>query len=154
MAETLNKLFSSTTQTSGPNKCKPDLTHISQYLNELPKLSLEKTSAIEVQYEEMMKIKPNKATGCALIFQRAVKESAAVLCHPFNTLVKTISAQKSSNAAQQLPMIPCAKSVMRSNFMKAKRLLFIFCSGDFEERSCKNYAFFCNSFLDLDTGVY
>ena len=49
VAETLNKFFTSTTQTSGTNKCKPDLTHISQNLNNVPKLSLEKTSATEVQ---------------------------------------------------------------------------------------------------------
>ena len=53
-----------------------------------------------------------------------------------------ISAQKLSNAWQQLPMITCAKSVMRSAFFKEKRLMCNFCSGDFEEWSCKNYALF------------
>ena len=87
VAELLNEYFSSATQTNEHNQIghTPDFTHISRNLNQESKLSLSKTTPQEV-HEVMMKLKPNKATGCDLITLQAVKESAAGLCYPFSTL--------------------------------------------------------------------
>ena len=77
----MNEYFSSATLTNEHNQIghMHDFTDISRNLSEESKLSLNKTAPQDV-HEVMMKLRPNKATGCDSIPPRAVKESAAVLC--------------------------------------------------------------------------
>ena len=67
----------------------PDLSHITENLAEIPRLSLRKTNPIEVK-EVLIKTKPNKATGCDLIPPRVLQQSDDVLCYPLNTLVNYV----------------------------------------------------------------
>ena len=96
VTETLNNFFTSaardeTAQAKPTPDCShiADLSRIKQNLTPKPPLSLKKTNFTEVK-EAMTKIKANKATGCDQIPPRAIKESAEILCHPFNELFNYI----------------------------------------------------------------
>ena len=92
MAETLNKFFTSSTQSTkelNQNDHPADLSHITNNLTNRPNVSISNTNPTEV-YEVMRNLKPNKATGCDGIPPRAVKESMEVLCYPLSTLINHV----------------------------------------------------------------